>query len=136
MEHAREEGAGCTRSEATRLSSAAASSCIYPEIERQDAPSGNPHHEGPGDASALLARAGPRGGDHCGPELLRVPSAAFLRGCDRTVLLDTDPIESAMDTGGRHQNMFRPNQSRVAPSPCSDGRSEERRVGKECRSRW
>jgi hypothetical protein len=31
---------------------------------------------------------------------VRVPSAAFLRRCDRTVLLDTDPIESAMDTGG------------------------------------
>src|ERR1700730_13289035 len=106
MEHAREEGAGCTRSEATRLLSAAASSCIHPEIERQDAPSGNPHHEGPCDASAVPARPGPRGGDHCGPELLWVPTAAFLRGCDRTVLLDTDPVESAMDTGRRHQELF------------------------------
>src|SRR5277367_3541290 len=98
MEHAGEEGAGGTRSEATRLSSASASSCIHPEIERQDAPVGHPHHEGPSDASALPARLGPCGGDHRGPELLRVPSAAFVRGCDRTVLFDTDSIESAMDT--------------------------------------
>src|SRR5450755_295440 len=98
MEHAGEEGAGCTRSEATRLSSAAASSCLHPEIERQDAPAGHPHHEGSSDASALPARFGPCGGDHRGPELLRVPSAAFLRGRDRTVLLNTDSIESAMDT--------------------------------------
>src|SRR5581483_3360962 len=124
MEHAGEEGSGCTRLEAAWLSTTAASPCIYPEIERQDATSWNPDHEGPRDAGAVSARSGPRGGNHCGPKLLWVSFATFLRGCDRTVLFHTGKTESAMDTGGQHQELFRPNQPRMAPFPRSYGEGD------------
>ena len=59
--HSGEEGKGSSCTEAERLSSSTAQTCLHPEKVRQqnDAPSRHSHHEGQSDASITSARPRP-----------------------------------------------------------------------------
>src|SRR5260221_9520964 len=64
--HTREEDTGSTCTKAQGLSISAPTTCLHPEVGRQnDAPARHSHDEGSSAASTVSARTRPRCGNHC-----------------------------------------------------------------------
>src|SRR2546430_364814 len=64
--HPREEDTGRTRTQAQWLSTSAPSTCLYPEIGRQnDAPARYPHHERSSPTGTVFVGTRSRGGNYC-----------------------------------------------------------------------
>src|SRR6266404_4364223 len=127
--HTREEDTGSTCTKAQGLSISAPTTCLHPEVGRQnDARARHSHDEGSSAASFVSARIRPRCLNQCCYKLLWVSSAAILRRRDGPVLSCTEKRKHAVDFGGRHQVLFRQNFTRLASGSCPDRPSHSPKV--------